>query len=58
MKTKKRYEEFLNSIYPSYEPEEWIIGGKNRNRMYPNYGTAIRKHDPIGFSVGYNNYCS
>jgi len=54
MKTKKQYEEYLNGFCPPYESEEWIIGGKNRNRMYPNFGKATRKHDPIGFEVGFN----
>ena len=53
-KTKKRYEEFLNSIAPSRDSEEWIIGGKWRNRMQ--YGTAIRKHDPIAFECGYRDF--
>lgn len=54
MKTKKRYEEFLNSIAPSRDSELWIIGGKNRNGMQ--YGTALRKYDPIAFECGYREF--
>lgn len=57
MATKKQYEEYLNEIYPPYESDNWIIGGKNRKRMYPYYGKAIRKHDPIGFEVGFKEFC-
>ncbi len=56
MKTKKAYEQYLNEFCSNYESDEWIIGGKNRNKMYPNYGTAIRKYDPIGFQVGYREF--
>lgn len=56
--TKKDYEEYLNeSIKPDYESEEWIIGGKWRNTYYYNrYGTALRKHAPIDFNVGFNEW--
>jgi len=57
-KTKKQYEEFLNSIAPSHDSEEWIIGGKNRNYIYPDYGKAIKLHDPIAFEVGYREFLS
>lgn len=54
-KTKKVYEEFLNSIAVTYE-QCWI-GGKNifydeRKK----YGTYLRKHDPIAFNLGYNEW--
>ena len=57
-KTKKNYEEYLNQNSPSQGSDEWIIGGKIRmNEMWSNkYGTAIRKHDPIAFEVGYNEW--
>ena len=57
-KTKKQYEEFLNSISPPQGSEEWIIGGTIR-MLYMwkrQYGTAIRKYDPIAFQVGYNDF--
>lgn len=57
-KTKKQYEEFLNSISPPQGSEEWIIGGPIR-MLYMwkrQYGTAIRKYDPIAFQVGYNDF--
>jgi hypothetical protein len=57
-KTKKQYEEYLNVNSPAQGSEEWIIGGKIRMaHMWQNkYGTAIRKYDPIGFQVGYNEF--
>lgn len=55
-KTRKAYEEYLNLFVPEYESDAWIIGGKNRNRMYPKYGSALRKHDPIAFNVGYGEW--
>jgi len=56
MKTRKDYEEYLNEIGIDYESDEWIMGGKNRNALYPNYGTALRKYDPIAFNVGYSEF--
>ena len=57
-KSKKQYEEWLNSISPKQGSDEWIIGGKLR--MYymwdHAYGTAIRTYDPIAFQVGYNEF--
>ena len=55
-KTKKIYEEFLNEISPSIEDSAWIIGGKDRKRLYPEYGKAIRKYDPIAFEVGFKEW--
>lgn len=57
-KTKQQYEEWLNTISPAAESEEWIIGGKERTiLMYKGkYGTAIRQHDPIGFEVGFKEF--
>lgn len=57
-KTKKQYENFLNSISPTKGSDEWIIGGKLRMyyMLYHAYGTAIRKYDPIAFQVGYEEF--
>jgi hypothetical protein len=59
-KTKKAYEEYLNSLSPEQGSEEWIIGGKIRMyHMWKNqWGTAMRKFDPIRFQVGYNEWKS
>ena len=57
-KTRKEYEEYLNEISPSFESDEWIIGGKRRN-VYARknkWGTCMRVHDPIAFTVGFNEY--
>jgi hypothetical protein len=54
--TKKEYEDYLNEVRPDYDSDEWIIGGTNRRRMYPNYGKALRMHDPIGFEVGFREW--
>lgn len=55
-KSRKDYEKFLNSISPDRDDEAWIIGGKNRYCGRENYGTMIKRHDPIGFSVGYREW--
>lgn len=52
-KSRKDYEKFLNSISPDRDDEAWIIGGKNRYCGRENYGTMIKRYDPIGFNVGY-----
>lgn len=33
-----------------------IIGGKNRYCGRENYGTMIKRYDPIGFNVGYREW--
>jgi len=57
-KTKKAYEEYLNSWSPAQGSDDWIIGGKIRMAlMWLNkYGTALRKYDPIAFQVGFNEW--
>lgn len=52
-KTKKEYENYLNEIGLSLDEDRFIIGGKKRNGKY---GAMLRKHDPIAFSVGYNDW--
>ena len=54
--SRKAYEEYLNELTPNFEDDQWIIGGKNRNRMYPNYGKAIRLYNRIGFNAGYTDW--
>ena len=51
--TKKQYEEYLNELGESLSEEEFIMGGKMR---LGKYGTMQRKHNPIGFEVGYNDW--
>ena len=55
-KSRKDYEKFLNSISPDRDDEVWIIGGKNRYCGRENYGTMIKRYDPIGFNVGYREW--
>lgn len=55
-KSRKDYEKYLNSISPDRDDERWIIGGKNRYCGRENYGTMIKRYDPIGFSVGYREW--
>ena len=52
----KAYEKQLNSASPPQGDDQWTIGGVLRqNYMWKNqYGTALRRHDPIAFRVGYN----
>ena len=56
--TKKSYEEHLNEIGPPQGDAQWIIGGKIRmiHMWQKKYGTAIRKYDPIGFRLGFNEF--
>lgn len=58
-KSKKAYEEYLNILSPPWGSDEWIIGGVKRTRSMNNatWGTALRKHDPIAFEVGYKEWC-
>lgn len=56
-KTKKDYVEFLNGlVIPDKEDERWIIGGKNRCTGRSNYGVMLKRYDPIGFNVGFNEW--
>jgi hypothetical protein len=57
-KTKKAYEEYLNDLSPEQGSDKWIIGGVARiyYMWRREYGKAIRKYDPIGFQVGYNEW--
>lgn len=55
-KSRKDYEKFLNSISPDRDDEAWIIGGKNGYCGRENYGTMIKRYDPIGFNVGYREW--
>lgn len=55
-KDGKDYEKYLNSISPDRDDERWIIGGKNRYCGRENYGTMIKRYDPIGFNVGYREW--
>lgn len=51
--TKKQYEEYLNELGESLSEEEFVMGGKMRRGKY---GTMQRKHDPIGFELGYHDW--
>lgn len=55
-KSRKDYEKYLNSISPDRGDEAWIIGGKDRYCGRENYGTMIKRYDPIGFNVGYREW--
>lgn len=55
-KSRKEYETYLNSMSPDRDSEEWIIGGKNRYCGRENYGTMLKRYDPIGFNVGYREW--
>jgi hypothetical protein len=56
--TKKDYENHLNDNSPEQGSDKWIIGGTIRMAAMwkQEYGTALRKHDPIAFEVGYNEW--
>ena len=51
--TRKEFEKILNDNSPEPESEEWIIGGKNRYCHRNNYGTMLKRYDPIAFNVAY-----
>lgn len=51
--TKQAYQEWLDEIAPAYDSDEWIIGGERRRGSY---GAAMRRHDPIAFQVGYQEW--
>ena len=56
--TQKAYIEHLNNNAPPYGDDQWIIGGKLRFYLMASrqYGEALKKHDPIGFRVGFQDY--
>ena len=56
-KTIKEYVLYLNEIGTCLPYEAFIIGGKLRNRSYPNnYANALKRYDPISFNIGYNEW--
>lgn len=67
-KTKKSYEEYLNSIYDFHscrDATEYLwsskVEARQRNKVLKlglqcKYGTILRTYDPIAFEVGYNEY--
>lgn len=55
---RKEYEEYLNEIGEALDEDsqQWIIGGKNRYKnSNGQYGSALKKYDPIAFNTGYAN---
>lgn len=54
--TRKEFEKILNDNSPEPESEEWIIGGKNRYCNRNNYGTMLKRYDPIAFNIAYREY--
>ena len=56
-KTIKEYVLYLNEIGTCLPYEAFIIGGKLRNRSYPNnYGNALKRYDPLCFNISYNEW--
>lgn len=57
-KSKKMYEEYLNVNSPEHGSDKWFIGWTIRidYMLEKKYGTALRRHDPIAFEVGYNDW--
>ena len=56
MKSRKEFEQYLNNLSPDSDSEEWIIGGKNRYCYRNNYGTMLKRYDPIAFQVAYKEW--
>lgn len=56
-KTRKEYVEFLNGLVDADPGDDrWIIGGKNRYTGRRNYGTMLKRYDPVGFEVGFKEW--
>jgi len=58
-KTKKNYEAYLNDLYRGNEPEieQYRYLGKGFKLVKQGkLGTALRKHDPIAFECGFNDW--
>jgi len=69
MTKRKEYEEYLNDLYDSYEcmiNTEHCWGGNDKTPEQQHralilarkglYGTVLRLHDPIAFTVGFNDW--
>jgi hypothetical protein len=56
--TKKQFELYLNAHGPEQGNDRWIIGGRIRmiEMCLDQYGTALRKYDPVIFGRAYNQY--
>jgi hypothetical protein len=55
--TKKAFEQYLNDLQLEADHGRYIIGGKLRNEAFSReYGTALRKYDPIAFQVAFNEW--
>lgn len=52
-KTKNNYENYLNEVGETLPEESFIMNGKLRHGAY---GRLLRKHDPIAFEVGFNEW--
>lgn len=59
-KTRQNYESHLNEMHPYYEPFMEYLCTKSRKARTTldcaGYGTMLRKHDPIAFNVGFNEW--
>lgn len=56
MSKRKDYENYLNELSPDNDDERWIIGGKNRYTGRENWGTMLKRYDPVGFEVGFKEW--
>jgi len=56
--TKRQFELYLNAHGPEQGNDRWIIGGRIRmiEMNLGEYGTALRKYDPVIFGRAYNQY--
>jgi hypothetical protein len=59
-KTKLAYQNHLNEVFPYYQPfMEYLTTKSNKVRNAldrASYGNILRKHDPIAFEVGFNDW--
>ena len=55
-RTKREYEKMLNEMgCPDHDHPD--CGGRVSHRMVNKYGTWLRLHDPISFTVGFAEFC-
>lgn len=54
--SRKDFVAYLNGISPDRDSDEWIIKGKDRYTGRDNYGTMLKRYDPIAFEVAYREW--
>lgn len=55
-KTRKDYENYLNGLLNYYDEDHFLWLKAKSLLSQGKLGTATRRHDPIGFNVGFNEF--